>query len=147
MTTEAEKQQILSTLRFWFSVEAESKKPIERNLEELEAAVKAAEGIEAVDPHPADNVSYAPCVRGTVEIGDTTTAFMLTKDAGWSQWGATNEVLGSRVDLLDNLGSAWTEWTDENLCSECGDRLLDDGEGYDGKCGNCADKSEKEGDE
>lgn len=28
---------------------------------------------------------------------------------------------------------------DDNVCSECGDPT-DDGEGYDGLCGNCADK-------
>lgn len=94
------------------------------------------------EPHPADNVSYAPCVKGTIEIGDTTTEFMLGTDVGWNQWGASTEVLGQRVDLLEGLAGAWTEWVDENLCRTCKENLLDDGEGYDGECGDCADKTE-----
>lgn len=33
---------------------------------------------------------------------------------------------------------------DDDVCSECG-AALDDGEGYDGKCGSCADRAEEEG--
>lgn len=32
------------------------------------------------------------------------------------------------------------------LCSEC-DAVIDDGEGYDGKCGDCADEEESEEEE
>lgn len=32
---------------------------------------------------------------------------------------------------------------EEELCSECGVKL-EDGEGYDGMCGNCADSAEEE---
>ena len=112
-------------------------------------ALEQAQGLAAMivadtEPHPADDVSYAPCITGKIEIGDTTTEFMLTMDAGWSQWGATTPVLGERVDLMDSLGSAWTEWASENICTECQDAIINDGEGYDGKCGNCADKEEEE---
>jgi RNA polymerase subunit RPABC4/transcription elongation factor Spt4 len=35
---------------------------------------------------------------------------------------------------------------DEDTCDQCGTDLADDeGEGYDGLCGNCADKAEAEG--
>lgn len=92
------------------------------------------------DPSP---VSYAPCITGTIEIGDSTTGFMvpLGGDSGWSNWGAANEVLATRVDLLDTLESAASEWASENLCRTCKENLLDDGEGYDGECGDCADRN------
>jgi hypothetical protein len=94
-------------------------------------------------PDPQSNVSYAPCIKGTIDIGDTSTQFMvpLGGDTGWMNWGASREVLGTRVDLLDNIESAATEWAEENLCRTCRENLLDDGEGYDGECGDCADRN------
>ncbi|QOP66212.1 hypothetical protein SEA_DANIELLEIGNACE_72 [Arthrobacter phage DanielleIgnace] len=81
-------------------------------------------------------------VSGKIEIDGKTTEFMLTEEGSYTQWGADTPILGERVDLLEKLGEAYRDWCEENLCSECGDKTLDDGEGYDGKCGNCADKAE-----
>lgn len=85
-------------------------------------------------------------LKGQITINGRTTEFMLLDDGGWQQWGdADQSTLGERVDLLDGIAAAYTEWADENLCSECKDHLLDDGEGFDGRCGNCADRAEKNG--
>jgi hypothetical protein len=97
------------------------------------------------EPHPADNVSYAPCITGKIEIGDTTTEFMLpllNDSVTYTQWGAPTYVLGPRVDLLEKMSDGAREWAEENLCRTCKENLLDDGEGYDGECGDCADKTE-----
>jgi hypothetical protein len=99
----------------------------------------------APEPHPADNVSYAPCVKGTIEIGDTTTEFMLpllNDSMSYSQWGAPTYTLGERGELVEGMATAAQEWASENLCRTCKENLLDDGEGYDGECGDCADKTE-----
>lgn len=89
-------------------------------------------------------------ITGKIEIDGVETEFLLPVDGGstqYSQWGASTTVLGPRVELLEDLAVAAAEWAMDNLCSECKDALLDDGEGYDGRCGNCADKREKEGEE
>lgn len=36
----------------------------------------------------------------------------------------------------------WVADIDAGICSECGEVNADNGEGYDGLCGNCADKAE-----
>lgn len=69
-------------------------------------------------PHPADKVSYAPCITGKVEIGNGTSEFMLPlldNSMGWTQWGAHNSVLGARVDLMEKLADAAREWALENM--------------------------------
>jgi hypothetical protein len=85
-------------------------------------------------------------VGGKITIDGKTTEFLLTDEGSYTQWGADVSTLGSRVDLLERLGEAYLEWAQENLCTSCQDALLDDGEGFNGRCGNCADKAEKEGD-
>lgn len=86
-------------------------------------------------------------IKGKVTIDGRESEFMLLEDGGWTQWGVDQPTAGERVDLLDKIAAAYMEWQDENLCSECKDHLLNDGEGYDGKCGNCADRAEKEDDD
>lgn len=39
--------------------------------------------------------------------------------------------------------SAWDHFQSEEVCRDCGDAYDDDGEGYDGRCGSCADKAER----
>lgn len=48
------------------------------------------------------------------------------------------------LDYIDNevKEGALTE-TEPEMCDECGE-VIDDGEGYDGKCGDCADAYENE---
>lgn len=86
-------------------------------------------------------------VSGKIELGGTATDFLLTTDGGYVQGGAGLEALGDRVELLEVLGNAYRDWCEENLCRECEDALLNNGEGYDGKCGNCADRAEKDGED
>lgn len=63
---------------------------------------------------------------------------------------ATDDDLSVDADAViseGNDGGAWVmSWTwitdgEADLCSECSGSL-DDGEGYDGMCGDCADKAE-----
>lgn len=101
--------------------------------------------VEDTESHPADQYSYKPAIKGTIEIGDATSEFMLpilNDSVSYQQWGADNYVLGPRVDLLDRLADGVQLWAEENLCRTCKENLLDDGEGYDGECGDCADKTE-----
>lgn len=84
-------------------------------------------------------------LKGKITIDGRESEFMLLDEGSWSQWGADTSTLGGRTDLLDALAEAYQVWRQENLCTECGDHLLDDGEGFDGKCGNCADRAEKDG--
>lgn len=96
----------------------------------------------------APEVSYAPCIQGTIEIGDRKSEFLLplaNDSVKYSQWGADNTVLWPRADLLEVMADAAAEWVSENLCRTCHENLLDDGEGYDGECGDCADKTDQEG--
>lgn len=81
-------------------------------------------------------------VSGKIEIDGRETEFLLTDEGSFTQWGPVDQtVLGERVDLLEALGEAYLGWREENLCRTCGDHLLDDGEGYDGECGDCADRN------
>jgi hypothetical protein len=80
-------------------------------------------------------------LTGKIKLGGVETEFLLTDDGSFMQWGGTREQLGPRVDLLEALGSAYLEWRQESLCRVCEEATLDDGEGQDGMCGNCADRS------
>lgn len=81
-------------------------------------------------------------LKGKITIDGVESEFMLLDDGGWTQWGVNQFTAGGRVDLLDTLSQAYMEWQGENLCKTCKDHLLDDGEGYDGECGDCADRSD-----
>lgn len=109
----------------------------------ITAAQYAAIG-KIILPEPESPVSHAPCIQGTIEIGDATSEFLIplaNDSVGFSQWGAPNEVLWSRVALLDELSGPAREWASDNICKTCHERTLDDGEGYDGECGDCADRN------
>lgn len=113
----------------------------------ISAAIKALTS--GVEP-PTPKISFAPCIQGVIEIGADKSEFLLPlhrEDVRYSQWGAYNPVLWPRVDLLEKLAAAAAEWADENLCRTCKENLLDDGEGFDGECGDCADKTEAEDDD
>lgn len=95
-------------------------------------------------PEPASPVSHAPCIQGTIEIGQRSSEFLIPldrDDVGFSQWGADNTVLWARVDLLDEMSKTAKEWAIDNLCRTCHENMLNDGEGYDGECGDCADRN------
>lgn len=50
-------------------------------------------------------------------------------------------VLGKKKDEVET-----DDWDKDEKCSDCGDSLADsEGEGYDGLCGDCADKAESKG--
>lgn len=85
-------------------------------------------------------------VSGKIELGGVTSEFTLIHGS-YEQWGASRQDLGRRVELLEALGDAYASWAAENLCSECQDALLDDGEGWNGLCGDCADKADPQDDE
>lgn len=73
-------------------------------------------------------------------------------------WRRPQKVRGRwRVDLGDEFGTAAgviyandealvavAEYDEEERCSQCGANLAD-GEGFDGRCGNCADRAEADG--
>ena len=72
-------------------------------------------------PEPESPVSYDPCIQGTIDTGGRRSEFMLPldrDDVGFSQWGADNETLWARVDLLDELSKAAKEWALDNLRSD-----------------------------
>lgn len=83
-------------------------------------------------------------VNGKIALNGVETEFQLQPDGTWNNWGGDTRTLGERRDLVDALASAFQDWAIENLCITCGEALLDDGEGFDGNCGNCADKAERE---
>jgi hypothetical protein len=111
---------------------------VERARELVAIIVADTEG--GRDSDPSENQPVLE-FKGTITLAGTTSHFMMLDDGGWTQWGVDQRAAGQRVDLLDNVASAYQEWQDENLCSVCKENMLDDGEGYDGMCGNCADKS------
>ena len=99
---------------------------------------------------PEPDVDYSPCVMGKVIIGDTTTEFMLpllNESVTFSQWGAPTYVLGPRADLLERMAEGAGEWAQDMLCRTCKENLTDDGEGYNGECGDCADRNPENKDE
>lgn len=66
-----------------------------------------------IAPEPASPVSYNPCLQGKVLIDGAESEFMISLEndsVGFSQWGAPNEVLWSRVSLLDGLSGEAREW-------------------------------------
>ena len=68
-------------------------------------------------PEPESPVSYNPCIQGKVLIEGAESEFMILLDndsVGFSQWGAPNEVLWQRVELLDNLCGPAREWWADN---------------------------------
>lgn len=72
-------------------------------------------------PEPESTVSYDPCITGKVEIEGAVSEFMLplgNDSVGFSQWGADNETLWQRVDLLENLAIKAREWWAENAPEE-----------------------------
>lgn len=83
-------------------------------------------------------------LQGKIEINGRSSEFLLTEEGSYIQWGADTPVLGERVALLESLGDAYRDWVYENLCIDCHDHALDDGEGADGRCGDCADRHDKE---
>lgn len=86
-------------------------------------------------------------ITGKIDVNGRITEFMIPvsdPDAGYAQWGGCPSTLGERVDLLEELVEAARTWAEDNLCRECRDRTLDDGEGSDGMCGDCADRADAE---
>lgn len=84
-------------------------------VEELERARELVALI-VTDTTPSP-VSYAPCLTGKVEIEGAVSEFMIPLEndsVGFSQWGAPNEVLWSRVELLDTLSGPAREWWADN---------------------------------
>lgn len=82
-------------------------------------------------------------ITGKVLIDGRETEFSISADGGYRQWGGSSPAaFGERVELMDRLGAAVREWASDDLCIECMDRLLDNGEGYDGRCGVCADRDQ-----
>lgn len=83
--------------------------------EDLERARELAALVVAdTEPHPADNVSYAPCITGKVEIEGRVSEFLVSLDpessTQYSQWGADNTVLWPRTDLLEKMAEVAREW-------------------------------------
>lgn len=103
-------------------------------------------------------------VKGVITTSDgVTREFSLTGDGTdvvWNQWGASTEALGNSVGLLAGIAEAAREhfvpkctrcgdpadspdatlcdFCEEESCTHCGESL-DDGQGFDGYCGTCAD--------
>jgi hypothetical protein len=60
------------------------------------------------------------------------------KDLDYLAWREQQDLM---VHAMVQDGELLNE--EPELCSEC-DAVIDDGEGYDGKCGDCADEEESE---
>jgi hypothetical protein len=88
--------------------------PVILTAEQAERALELAALVVAdTEPHPADNVSYDPCITGTITANGESSEFMIPLDndsVKYSQWGAFNPVLGDRVDLLDGMADVAREW-------------------------------------
>ena len=77
------------------------------------------------------------------------------RKAAREQWevGANDELeidADAKVSAGDDNGAwvqawVWVADIDAGICSSCGDVNADNGEGWDGLCGNCADKAEDGG--
>lgn len=82
-------------------------------------------------------------ISGKITIDGIESKFSLDLALGsYQQWGAILSVMGDRVDLLEGLAEAFADWARDEVCKTCRDKMLNDGEGYDGECGDCADKTE-----
>ena len=60
-----------------------------------------------------EQVTYDPCIQGTIDIEGSKSEFFIPfdrGDIGYSQWGADNTVLWPRVALLEGLATAAKEW-------------------------------------
>jgi hypothetical protein len=117
---------------------------IRKGLEAYASTMSYTRGATVSLPEPESPVSHAPCIQGVIDIAGLKSEFLIplaNDSVGFSQWGAGTPVLWTRVDLLDELSSKAREWADENLCRVCRENMTDDGEGEDGMCGECADRS------
>jgi hypothetical protein len=85
-------------------------------------------------------------INATILIGGEERKLTLRFDSEgqptYRQYGAHVSQLESTQGLAELLADALGEWATDELCRTCHDALLDDGEGYDGECGDCADKTE-----
>lgn len=75
-------------------------------------------------PEPASPVSYNPCLQGKVLIDGAESDFLIPLEndsVGFSQWGAPDVVLWSRVELLDNLAAPARLWWADNKPEEDSD--------------------------
>jgi hypothetical protein len=97
-------------------------------------------------PEAPSPVSYAPCITGHVEIEGAVSEFMIPLDndsVGFSQWGAPNEVLWARVELLNNLSGPAREWWSENRPEDDGeegcDSFIADGSEFCARCNKPAE--------
>lgn len=66
----------------------------------------------------------------------------LVPDSAWDDWGFDRD----EDSMSDTDDPSYDGYDESNTCTNCG-RPTDDGEGYDGLCGNCADKANGEDDE
>jgi hypothetical protein len=85
------------------------------------AAVLVSDTMEGVEPPTPSPVSHNPCLQGKVLIDGAESDFLIPLEhdsVGFSQWGAPNEVLWQRVDLLDNLSIPAREWWAEHRPDE-----------------------------
>lgn len=88
-------------------------------------------------------------IKGLITTADgQVREFSLTEDGAWQQWGNTLEALGNTSAALQVMANALMEDDrlasladpEEEKCREC-EAPLDDGEGWDGLCGSCADRA------
>lgn len=89
-------------------------------------------------------------IKGLITTADgQVREFSLTEDGAWQQWGNTTEALGTTGPALQAIADKLLEEDhiarsdnpqEEEKCREC-EAPLDDGEGWDGFCGSCADRA------
>lgn len=101
---------------------------------------------------PAELVNYAAAVRSRAPHHNLTVLASTLPRGGWdirlsSQQDDIGEIGAWVVTDLDTPvsldGLMWNEHdlAEADLCNQCG-ASLSDGEGYNGLCGNCADRAE-----
>lgn len=132
----------------------------------LRDAVAAIDGAEHLGTPPAETMRRA--VAAWDAFADLATKYVTDArladdpDVSDSEHDLGLEARAEAIDVLEQLttdcdecGDAAIAATTHGLCSECADDLVcrdedcdernDNGEGFDGYCGNCADRAEREG--
>lgn len=77
-------------------------------------------------------------------------AYVAAAQTRYNDDGTCEVDVGALVSISEDGGAyvmawVWVDAEDAGICVQCGATNADNGEGYDGMCGNCADKAEVPG--
>jgi len=119
----------------------------------LQAAEKQLQNLNSINPRALEEFGAAvrqarENVDEQAEDAEAKTAYFEAACAQHAIEGDLEFDEGADVSLSDDAGAyvqgwKWVSAEDTDLCGEPGCHKALDGEGYDGRCGTCADKAEK----